>query len=59
LSYNFGRIFAAAGALERARLMQFFHGSHARACGTIVLVYALGLILIWLAPETKGKPLPE
>jgi hypothetical protein len=29
------------------------------ACGTITLVYILGLMLIWLAPETKGKPLPD
>ena len=24
----------------------------------IVLVYLLGMALIWLAPETKGRPLP-
>jgi MFS transporter, SHS family, sialic acid transporter len=59
LSYNFGRIFAAAGALGTGQLMQFFHGSYTRACGAISLVYVLGLILIWLAPETRGKPLPE
>ena len=23
------------------------------------LIYILGLLVIWLAPETKGKPLPE
>jgi len=23
------------------------------------LVYVVGMVLIWLAPETKGKPLPE
>ena len=28
--------------------------------GAIVsLVYILGIALIWLAPETKGRPLPE
>ena len=59
LSYNFGRIFGALGALGTGQLMQSFHGSYPRACGTITLVYALGLVLIWLAPETKGKPLPE
>jgi hypothetical protein len=25
----------------------------------ITLVYGAGLILIWLGPETKGKPLPD
>jgi len=59
LSYNFGRIFAAAGALGTGLLMQLFHGSYPRACGTISLVYVLGMVLIWFAPETKGKPLPE
>mgnify|MGYP000523575814 CR=1 FL=1 len=34
-------------------------GSYAQAGAVITLVYAAGLILIWFAPETKGKPLPE
>ncbi len=59
LSFNFGRIFAAVGALTTGQLMQFFQGSWPRASATICLVYVLGLVLIWLAPETKGKPLPE
>ena len=25
---------------------------------TITLVYLVGLVVIWLAPETKGQPLP-
>jgi hypothetical protein len=25
----------------------------------VSLVYVVGLAVIWLAPETKGKPLPE
>ena len=41
------------------RLLQAYEGSYARAGAVITLVYALGLGLIWLAPETKGKPLPE
>ena len=60
LSYNFGRIFAAIGALTTGGLMQnVFHGSYPSACATITLVYLLGAVLIWFAPETKGKPLPE
>jgi MFS family permease len=59
LCYNAGRIFAAVGALEMGRLLGFYKGSYARAGATLTLVYGLGLILIWLAPETKGKPLPE
>jgi hypothetical protein len=59
LCYNFGRILAAAGAIQMGRLLQAYEGSYARAGAVITLVYALGLGLIWLAPETKGKPLPE
>ena len=29
------------------------------ACSVMSLIYILGLVLIWLAPETRGKPLPE
>jgi MFS family permease len=59
LCYNSGRIFAAAGALAQGQLVANYGGSYARAGATITLVYALGLFLIWLAPETKDRPLPE
>ena len=59
LSFNAGRILAAVGAVQMGSLMQVFDGSYARAGAIITLVYGLGLFLIWLAPETKGKPLPE
>jgi MFS transporter, SHS family, sialic acid transporter len=58
--YNFGRIIAAAGALVMSSLMQgVFHGSYAQAGATISLIYVAGLVVIWLAPETRGQPLPE
>jgi len=60
--FNFGRIIAAAGALNTGILMGengLFHGDYAQAAATMSLVYVLGLIAIWLAPETRGKPLPE
>jgi len=59
LSYNSGRIFAAIGAVQMGHLMKYYEGSYARAGATITLIYVVGLIIIWLAPETKGKPLPE
>jgi MFS family permease len=59
LSYNFGRILTAVGVLCVGQLMHFFNGSYPHACGTIILIYVLGMVLIWFAPETKGKPLPE
>jgi MFS transporter, SHS family, sialic acid transporter len=59
LSYNFGRILAALGAWQMGSLMAFFDQSYSKAGATIVLVYILGMVLIWFAPETKDKPLPE
>jgi len=59
LCFNFGRILAAAGALQMGRLLQIYQGSYARAGATITLVYFFGLVMIWLAPETRGKPLPD
>jgi MFS family permease len=69
-SFNFGRILAAIGVLQVGNLLKVFdadvtvgswtipHG-HPLACSTISLVYVVGMILIWFAPETRGKPLPE
>ena len=59
LSFNSGRVFAAVGALMTGQMMLLSGGSYARASSAITLIYALGLVLIWLAPETKGRPLPE
>lgn len=56
--YNSGRILAAVGAIQMGHLLAFYGGSYAQAGATITLVYALGLIVIWLGPETRGKPLP-
>jgi MFS transporter, SHS family, sialic acid transporter len=58
LAFNTGRILAAVGALQMGALMQTFGGSYAQAGAVISLVYLAGLVLIWLAPETKGRPLP-
>ncbi len=59
LSYNFGRIFAAAGAIAQGDLVKYYGDSYAKAGATVTLIYILGLVVIWLAPETKGKPLPN
>jgi hypothetical protein len=68
--YNFGRILAAIGVLQTGNLMSLFtedaivlgvtipHG-YPLACSTMSLIYIVGMGLIWLAPETRGKPLPE
>jgi MFS family permease len=59
VSFNSGRILAAVGATVAGALVAFYNGSYAASGATITLIYVLGMVLIWLAPETKGKPLPE
>ncbi len=64
-SFNFGRILAAIGALQSGNLMSLSQfgttkvSSHAHACAAMSLVYLIGIGLVWLGPETRGKPLPE
>ena len=58
-SYNFGRILAAVGGLQTATLMGFFGGSFPMAGSVLTVFYAVGLVIIWLGPETLGKQLPE
>jgi MFS family permease len=68
--FNFGRILAAIGVLQTGNLMGLFKdgmtvggveipAGYPLACSTMSLVYLVGMVLIWFAPETKGQPLPE
>ena len=59
LSFNFGRILAAVRRAVHGPMMTNFDGDYGRAGAWITLIYILGLVLIWFAPETKGKPLPD
>jgi MFS family permease len=68
-AYNFGRVLSALGTLQTATLIHFFqsgideNGTPAdalpKAGATIAFIYVIGLAIIWLGPETKGRPLPE
>ena len=54
-----GRVLAGFGALQMGTLVEKLGGSYERAGATIVLVYLVGMVAIWFAPETRGKPLPD
>jgi MFS family permease len=56
--YNFGRIITAGGLLGFGYLMSVT-GDYAWACLTISLIYLVGMVVVWFAPETHGRPLPE
>jgi MFS family permease len=69
-AYNFGRIIAAIGTLQTAALMVLFKHpgwtqqqverlSFPKAASVLSMIYLIGVVIIWLGPETKGKPLPE
>jgi len=36
-----------------------FGDDYGRAMGAVAMIYLLGMVVIWFAPETKGKPLPD
>ena len=55
--FNFGRVLAAIGALQTANLLSAFHGSMAMAGSVLCSIYLLGILVVWLAPETKGHQL--
>lgn len=57
--YNSGRVIAAIGAVTGGQLVNYFGGDYARMGAVVTLVYLAGLFLIWLAPETGDKPLPD
>jgi MFS family permease len=59
LAYNFGRILAALVVWNLGAFLGFFDGSYAKAGAAMVFIYVVGMVLIWFAPETRGRPLPE
>lgn len=59
VAFNSGRIIAAIGAITTGTMISYFDSDYSKAVSTITLVYVIGMVVIWFAPETKGKPLPE
>lgn len=69
-AFNFGRIIAAIGNLQMSALLgtEFIKtqqtaagitGGYPVICSFVSAIYIFGMIIIWFAPETKGRPLPE
>jgi MFS family permease len=52
IAYNFGRFASAAGVVFAGTLMLWSGGDYAKVGVITGLVYALGMIVIWWAPDT-------
>lgn len=63
--YNLGRFAAAAGSLFSAKLATGVFGGFGSplmerySAMTMCAIFIMGLLVLPLAPETKGRPLPE
>jgi MFS family permease len=56
--FNAGRILASASPFMTGWLVTTL-GTLVRAASTVALIYLAGLVVLWFAPETKGKPLTD
>ena len=63
--YNLGRFAAAGGSFFSAALSQNVFG-HLKSplplrysAMSMCVIFLIGLVTLWFAPETKGQPLPE
>lgn len=56
--FNFGRILAATGPLLTGFLVSSL-GSYAKAVTVVSMIYIVGIITLYWARETNGKPLPD
>ena len=59
IAYNVGRFATALGVLMAGALFAAMGGSYPKVGATCGLIYLLGLIVIWWAPDTTDKKLEE
>ncbi|MBL9172127.1 MAG: MFS transporter [Verrucomicrobiales bacterium] len=57
LAYNSGRFATAAGVLLAGLLFSALGGDYARVGTLCAMIYALGMIAIWFAPDTPDREL--
>lgn len=57
LAYNSGRFATAGGVLLAGFLFSVLGGDYSRVGALCAIVYALGLVVIWFAPDTRAVEL--
>jgi MFS transporter, SHS family, sialic acid transporter len=57
VSMNIGRFATAGGVLAAGSLFEWFGGDYASLGAACALIYAAGMLVIWLAPATDGRGL--
>ena len=57
ISYNVGRFATAGGVLAAGLLFTAFGGSYPAVGAAAAMIYGLGMVAIWWAPDTARKPL--
>lgn len=56
--FNAGRVLASASPFLTGWLVTML-GTFGRAASTVALIYLIGLVVLFFAPETKGRRLPD
>ncbi len=59
VSFNFGRIFTAITVFATGALMNFFEGNYAHIGRVTSLIFLVGMIIIWFAPDTSQRKLED
>jgi MFS family permease len=59
IAYNVGRFATAGGVFVAGALVTWFGGDFAKVGAAMSLIYSLGMVAIWWAPETANRDLPD
>jgi MFS family permease len=59
IAYNVGRFATAIGVFVAGTLVGWFGGNLAKVGAVMGIIYALGMIVIWFAPDTTGKTMDD
>ncbi len=60
VSFNFGRVLTVVTVFATGTLLKdIFHGDYAKIGRVTSLIFAIGMMIIWLAPDTSDKQLED